>query len=143
MKKIIFFLSLMFAFTITNAQTSLTSVYGNTVDTVTNTGTKYMYTGAIKGFQKVVSIQVSLTEISGTTGGTISLEASLDGTNYYSYFDSKAASYTFTPSDVTSQNFRFQITDVGDVYFRVKYVGTGTMSDKITAKYLARNIAQN
>ena len=121
-----------------NAQVNLTSVYGNTTDTVTNTATKYLYSGVVNGYQKTAAIQVTLTEISGTTAGTISLEASVDGVNYYSYYGSKDSTYTFSPSDVSSQSFRFILTDVGDLYFRVKYVGSGTMSDKISGKILVR-----
>lgn len=120
------------------AQSNLTSVYSNTSDTVTNSGTKYMYTGAVKGFQKTVAIQYTLTEISGTTAGTISLEASIDGLNYYSYYGSQDSAYTFTAADVSSQTFRFLVKDVGDLYFRVKYVGSGTMSSRVTGKFLAR-----
>jgi hypothetical protein len=139
MKKLITLL--MFAVTLSftsTAQTNLTSIFNNTSDTVTNSGTKFLYTGVIKGFQKTLAIQFTLTEISGTTAGTISLEASIDGTNYYSYYGSLDSAYTFTASDVSSQSFRFLVKDVGDLYFRVKYVGSGTMSSRVTGRFLTR-----
>ena len=126
---------------------SFHSVYGNTVDTVTNGATKYMYSPQIRGFQKVISVVVHLAEISGTTAGTITLEASLSGgtsaadwypVTSYGVTDSTKGTWTFTPTDVASQNFRFKVTDWSDLYLRVKYTGTGTMSDKIYAYYLAR-----
>ena len=126
-----------------NTVVSMVSQYGNTTDTVVNTGTKYLYNSvAIGGFQKVVTVAVHLIEISGTTGGTITVEASLDGTNYYPFYvgrDSSTAitnSYTFTPADAATNDFRFSLFDFRERWVRVKYTGTGTMSDKISAKIL-------
>lgn len=128
-----------FAFTPqVNAQIDLLSQYGKTVDTVSNTATKYLTSGKIDGMFKSVTVYVDLTEISGTTGGTISIEVSGKGSNYAPFYNSKDTTYTFTAADVTSQSFRFQLYDWGDVYLRVKYTGSGTMSTKISAYYIAR-----
>lgn len=115
----------------------LKSTYSLNSDTIVNTATKYLYLAApISGYQKVVTVNVNLTEISGTTGGTITLEESLDGTNYYSAFYGTDSTYSFTPADVASQSYKFKLTDFRGRYLRVKYVGTGTMSTIIAGRYL-------
>lgn len=126
------------------AQTSLKSQYGLAVDTVTNAATKYLTTGAIKGIGSngVLSVQVVITEISGTTGGTVTLEGSHDGTNWYGIYTGLKAgqpdSTNFVPADVASQAYRFKVFNFADVYVRVKYTGTGTMSDKISGTWFYR-----
>ena len=141
MKKLIFLFVLIAGSFTVNAQTSLKSQYGNTVDTVTNAATKYLtLSQSLAGYYKTLAVSVTVTEISGTTGGTVSLEASLDGTNWYSVYTSMDTSYTFTPADVsTAQSFRFTIPAWADKNVRVKYVGTGTMSAKVSASLIARN----
>lgn len=117
----------------------LKSQYSNNTDTVVNTATKYMRVAAaapIGGYQKAITFAVTLTEISDTTGGTLTLEASLDGTNWYNAYESRDSAYTFTPADVASQTFNFRLTDIRDRWYRVKYVGSGTMSTIIAGRYL-------
>ena len=116
-----------------HSQTSLKSAAypANTLDTVTNTATKYLVSGAIKG-AKTVTVSFTATEISGTTGGTATLQGSLDGSHWYTI----GSAYTLT--DVAAQTTSFKITDFGDLYLRVAVTGTGTMSDQIQAKFLAR-----
>ena len=133
MKKFILLIVTGFLFIAASNAQALTSQYGLTVDTVTNTGTKYLTSSKVIGKPTRSILVVSLTEISGTTGGTISLEASMDGSNWYSYYGGKDTSYSFTPTDLAGQSFRFSIPNLEDYYLRVKYVGTGTMSDKISA----------
>jgi hypothetical protein len=122
---------------------SLVSQYGNTVDTVTNSGTKYLtIPKKIQGYQKLVTIAVNLAEISGTTGGTITVEASLDSSSWYSFYAGRdsataiTAAHTFTPLDQATNVFRFSLFDVRELWLRIKYGGTGTMSDKVYAKLL-------
>lgn len=135
MKKLLFLLALIASISCVNAQVvNLKSQYGNNVDTVTNTGTKYLTSGVISTTVKNIAVQVDLTEISGTTGGTLTLQYSLDGVTYFSL----AADSTYTPADVASQTFGWFIKLPAPFkYLRVKYTGTGTMSDKISAKLWA------
>lgn len=142
MKKL-FVILLAVAFTLTatqaHSQQNLLSQYGSKIDTVSNVlGTKYLTSGKIEGFYKSVTVYIDLTEISGTTGGTISLEVSGNGTTWAPYYNSKDSVYTFTPLDQATNTFRFQVYDWGDLYIRVKYAPTGTMSDKISAYYILR-----
>lgn len=133
MKKFLLIALLSVGAMISHAQTAMTSAAypANAVDTVTNTATKYLVSKAIKGAD-VVTVQFYATEISGTTGGTATLQGSLDGTNWYTI----GSAYTLT--DVASQCTSFKVTSFGDLYLRVAVTGTGTMSDKVYAKWLAR-----
>lgn len=123
------------------AQTALKSQYSLTTDTVTNTGTKYLTLApTAASFFKIAEVAVGVTEVSGTTGGTITCEASLDGTVWYNVYLSTDSSYSFTPTDVTTlQGFRFKIPNWADNYVRIKYVGTGTMAAAFTAKAVFKN----
>jgi len=135
-------LALVFTFTIAaTAQTALKSQYLLTTDTVTNTGSKYLtLTTPATAFFKAAEVAVTVTEINGTTGGTLSIEASLDNVNWYSLYGGMAASYTFTPLDVaTAQSFRFYVPNWADNYVRIKYVGTGTMVAAVSAKAVFKN----
>jgi hypothetical protein len=132
MKKFLF-LALTVAFTtVSFAQViNLKSANNLSVDTVTNTGTKYMTSGAIAGRLSAMTVQVDLTELSGTTAGTITLQYSLDGVTYFTL----AADSTYTATDVASQTFGWFVKSPALFkYVRVKYTGSGTMSDKIFAK---------
>jgi len=88
-------------------------------DSIVNAGTvtkDFQTTGAVKG----VAVQVVLTKVIGTGGGTVQIQGSLDGTNY------KIIGSTSTITDVSSQNFFFYVTSPLPRYFRVLYTGTGT-----------------
>lgn len=141
MKKLSILLTLVTFAMCSFGQIDMKSANNNTVDTVANTGTKYMTSQKIGGNIKSLAVAVTLTEISGTTGGTLTLEASLDGVTWYPLYQSYSDTTTFTPADVATQAFRWLISPsegFGDTFVRVKYTGTGTMSTKISAKYLAR-----
>jgi hypothetical protein len=113
---------------------SLVSQYSSTVDTVTNSATKYLTAPApISGYKKLITIQFWAVEISGTTAGTAQVQASLDGSIWYNI----GSAYTLT--DVASQTNGFTITDWGSLYLRVAITGSGTMSDKVYSKYLVRS----
>jgi hypothetical protein len=122
-----------------HSQIDLVSQYGKKIDTVSNVlGTKYLTSGKFDGLYESVCIYIDITEISGTTGGTLSVEVSGNGTTWAPYYNSKDSVYTFTPADVASQSFRFQLLKFGDGYIRIKFAPTGTMSDKISSYFIAR-----
>lgn len=139
MKKLLF-LSLFAAISfVSQAQATLKSQYNNSIDTVDNAGTKYLTLATTAAaYYKVASVAVGVTEISGTTAGTITVQASLDGTvwyDVYSTISNTGATYSFAPADITTlQTYRFKINSWSDRYLRVKYVGAGTMSAAFTAK---------
>ena len=135
MKKLLFlFAFIAFAFTV-QAQTSMVSAAytSNTSDTVIDAATKYLIpSSTISGLSKIVEVQFLAVENSGTTGGTATLQGSLDNTNWYTI----GTAYTLT--DVASQVTHFKITDYGTKYVRIKVTGPGTMETKISAKVLVR-----
>lgn len=100
-------------------------------DTVTNTAAKNLVT-ILKGYKATIGIQVDVTKISGTLGGTIIPVASNDGVTYYA-----AGAGTFSVTDVTSQGILFAPPQ-GYAYYGVRWTGTGTMSGSIVAKLVAR-----
>lgn len=107
-----------------------------TIDTVTNTGTSYVTTRVLKAdFVAHTTIQVNVTKISGTVGGTISLLGSLDGTNFkaLTVLDAQTALATITATDATN-SYHFRITGGPFLYYRVSWTGTGTMAASFGAK---------
>lgn len=126
MKRIIFLIAIAFSLSLeSNSQTLSWSGYGNALDTVTNTGTKYASVLVGSTATKAFSIVVKVTKISGTVGGTISWQGSNDGTNYFTIT-------TTTPSDA-SANYGYAIyTPHAYKYYRVSWTGSGTMSASIS-----------
>lgn len=107
-----------------------------TVDTVTNTGTSYVTTRALKAdFTAHTTVQVNVTKISGTVGGTISLQGSLDGVNFKALntLDTQTALATITATDATN-SYHWRVTGGSFLYYRVSWTGTGTMAASFSAK---------
>lgn len=135
MKKLGFLLGLVLFTSVSFGQLKvLLSQYDNPTDTVTSTAAKYLTAPILNnGFQKVIIVAITATEISGTTAGTATLEASLDGSNWYS-----ASTTAHTLTDVASQTFTWSLSDWGSLYLRVKVVGVSTPNVIISAKLLSR-----
>jgi len=126
----------------TNMRVTLSDnvISGVTFDTVTSSTARYLYANPIKSFKDVVSIVATVTEVSDTTAATISLETSIDGSNWYPYYNSRDSTYTFSPADEAgSQSYRWNLINWADSYLRVKCVGTATPNFILTAKYQAYN----
>jgi hypothetical protein len=121
--------------------TSLKATWGESSPTgsatlaTTNTTPGYLYSQAIVGYKDVTNITVASIEVTGTTAGTLTLEASMDGTNWYNVYNSTDTTYSFALSDVTtSQVYRWQLLGVANKYYRVKSTGSGSPSYTTTAK---------
>lgn len=109
-----------------------------TTNTVTNTGTAYLGIKLTSWFTSV-SFQVNCTKVSGTQGGTVTLQGSNDGINYltvntgYISNDVTAAPYTtggsatHTATDVAVSKKIFVLRGSPYQYYRVSWTGTGTM----------------
>lgn len=120
------FSAAMFTATAQVAPKALTTTsYGNLLDTVVNAATKVTTAYRVTTFKTGITGQVVVTKISGTVGGSITLQGSMDGTNW-STIGSAA-----TASDATA-NYSFNTT-VGWYYYRLSYAGTGTMSASLKA----------
>ena len=117
----------------------LTSVYNLTRDTVVNTATIYLTSPRLAGTKDMATIQVNVTKISGTVGGTISLLGSLDGTNFKALntAETQTALATVTATDA-SNVYHWRLNGNPFLYYRVSWTGTGTMSASFTAKVLSR-----
>jgi len=104
---------------------------GLTKDTVTNTAAKIL-AKQVAGYKATVTIQIDITKISGTLGGTLIPVGSNDGVKWYA-----AGSSTFSVTDVASQGTLFA-PPLGYAYYGVQWTGTGTMSGSFVAKLVAR-----
>jgi hypothetical protein len=137
MKKIflISFLALLTMYTHaqSEAKTMLAS-NGLAIDTVSNTGTE-TWTLKVPGYQKTVAVQFIATKINGTVGGTVTLQGSLNGSNWSAI----PGQSTFTATDVASQNTLWKVDSSAFLYYRLSWTGTGTMSASARAYLLPRD----
>jgi len=104
-------------------------------DTVTNTATGTVQCRILKDLPTVnTTIQVNVTKISGTVGGTISLQGSLDGTNWKALntAETQTALATITATDATN-SYHWRLTGSPFLYYRVSWTGTGTMAASFSA----------
>jgi hypothetical protein len=94
-----------------------------TRDTVTSTATGFLTSRKITGTGNV-TIQVTVTKVSGTVGGTISIHGSLDGTTFEALAtrDTRTALATQTATDGTA-SYSWRITGNDFLYYRVSYTG--------------------
>jgi len=132
MKKILF-IAVMFIALGANAQIySLKSTTTSKVkDTVTNTATRIQML-QIKGDNSVLTVQPTFTKISGTAGGTATLQGSVDGVGYSNI----GSAYTVT--DTATQTTMWSVNPSIYQYYQLKYVGTGTMAVSFVTTVLAR-----
>lgn len=105
-------------------------------DTVVNTGTSYLSTGSIKAAPATTTtIWVAVTKLTGTVGGTISLQGSFNGTTWKALNtpNTVTALATITATDA-SNNYHWIISGSPFPYYRVSWTGTGTMTASFTAQ---------
>ena len=87
------------------------------LDTLAKDSTRYLVVKTAIGSKYAsVAAYASIIKISGTVGGTITLEGSPDGTKWY------PASSAVTITDATA-NYRIAQTPLQDKYLRLKLVG--------------------
>lgn len=103
------------------------------LDTVTNTETVNLSvgtTGKLK-FDGAGSFILTVTKISGTVGGTATLQGSHNGADWAGI----ATAYTVTDGTQT-KSFDFDRSKY--TYYRIQVVGTGTMSASVKGTYLGK-----
>lgn len=103
-------------------KTLTTTAFGNALDTVDNTE-QHVTTpadGLIKNWGTGVTAKVVTKKISGTVGGTLVFQGSMDGTEWVTIGSAASVSDAST-------NYSFNTT-VRWYYYRVSWTGTGTMS---------------
>lgn len=108
------------------------------LDTVTNTGTSFVTTDRFGGSANSTVIQVVVTKISGTVAGTISLQGSLDGTNWKAMNteETQTALATITATDA-SNVYHWRLKGNPMAFYRVTWTGAGTMAASIKARILS------
>ena len=111
-------------------------------DTATNSGTSYVQT-RVRGWYNTISIQAVATKISGTAAGTLTLQGSLDGTNFVTVpinylFDVTGqepykvdGTATLTVLNQTTTTKIFTIIGSPFQYYRLSHTGTGTMAVRL------------
>lgn len=124
----------------TNSIYTMKSSFNLTSDTATNTGTTYVGL-QVQNAYKSLTVQAVVTKISGTVGGTVTLQGSNDGTNYNTvktlYLETVApysvsgGTATLTALNQTTTTKIFNINGSPYAYYRLSYTGTGTMAATI------------
>ena len=140
MKKIILGLLVCLALCVTQNASAQMFTMGGSNGSVVNTATAYN-TLEVSGSYETVSIQTVITKVSGTVAGTVTLQGSNDGVNYET-FDTNyvsTATVTFTPTNVTTNSKIWLMNRNPYLFFRIKYVGTGTMSATMTSYLVAKS----
>jgi hypothetical protein len=94
--------------------------------TTTNTGNSALDLGVVSWYDNI-SIQSVVTKVSGTVAGTVILQGSLDGTNFVAVNSSYADVVSYSPTDVATSTKIFVVTGAPYRYYRLYYVGAGTM----------------
>lgn len=130
MKKllIILLIGLSFGFS-ANAQvgTLTWDAYGNTLDTLDNTETRYT-TVAISRPAYGFNFVLKVLKISGTVAGTIAYQGSNDGTVY--------ANISTTSATDASANYTYSVATFPPYkYYRISWTGSGTMSASVSGTY--------
>lgn len=119
------------------AISNMKSSYNLNSDTCVNSATTYVGL-TVANYYKKVSIEAVITKISGTVGGTVTVQGSVDGTNYVTVSSSYSTVTTFTPTDQATNKKLIVVTGSPYKYYRLSYTGTGTMSATIKG-YLVPN----
>lgn len=141
MKKILF---IVFAFALcldvsfgqsTASASTMTTVGSPVINTATVTSTL-----KVTDTYKQVTVQAIITKVSGTIAGTLTLQGSLDGVNYFTIPTAAtvAGAATYTATDVATQSATFIVNGSSALFFRVSYTGTGTMNATVVSYLLAR-----
>jgi hypothetical protein len=108
-------------------------------DTVTNTGTGTLTTDRKVVGDGSVTCFILVTKLSGTVAGTITLQGSVDNTNWtvINTPGTQTAITTITAADATARyTINFQYNPA--LYYRVSWTGAGTMSAWFEAKLMKR-----
>lgn len=106
---------------------TLTSNVSLSSDTTTNSATSYLTIPVTKWYN-TMAIQSVVTKISGTVGGTVTLQGSIDGTNFSTVNSTYVDASSYTPTDQATNSKIFIVMGSPYRFYRVSYTGTGTMS---------------
>lgn len=123
------------------AQRTFISQYSNALDTVlTGNLTKYMTLAAdISSNFSTIEIHVDITKISGTVGGSLTVQTRQTASGTWGTADGTSA-YTITDG---TQVKIFKLTNWCSKEVRLAFVGTGTMSAQVKATCIPRKLPVN
>ncbi len=110
-----------------HATQNLLSPFSAVKDTTDNTATSYVTIGVTQWYN-TVSIQSVVTKISGTVAGTVTLQGSVDGTNFSTVDANYANVVSYVPTNIATNTKVFVVTGSPYRYYRLSYTGAGTMS---------------
>jgi len=122
----------------TKVNKTMLSSYSLTSDTITNTGTGYVEF-AIENYYEKVSFQPVVTRLSGTAGGTVTLQGSNNGSDYVTVSSSYVSAATMSVSNQVTNTAILTVTSAPYKYYRLSYTGTGTMSCTLKGYLSASN----
>jgi hypothetical protein len=113
-------------------------------DTVVNTATKACSLKVAHAYRQI-TIAALLTKISGTVAGTVTLQSSVDGTNFFT-LDSAAiqtdgtinSPATYTATNVALQQKVWIINYNPYLWYKLSWTGSGTMSATLKGYLLPR-----
>jgi hypothetical protein len=137
MKNLILILITAFGLMLCNVDTKAQSSQMTGSDTVTNTATVNLDAN-VTGDYHTISFQLVATKVNGTPAGTVIIQASNDGTNYFNINTTgitTAYADTFTVTNVATQTYPW-VEALGKwKYYRLKCTGSGT-SNYIVKGYI-------
>lgn len=107
-------------------------------DTVTSTATGFLTSKRIVGEGRV-TIQALVTKVSGTVGGTLTLQGSLDGTNFDAIptEETRTSIATQTATDATA-SYTWRLKGNDYLYYRISYTGGSGAVAYLNARILKR-----
>ena len=140
--KNLFILILAFVCSIATAQRidDMKSDSLTTYKTVTGSNTGYITSAKIANNLHDVSIQAVCSRRSGTAAGTLTLQASVDGTNYKAITDSTTVPQitTATLTNTVTQSFLWRVDGNPYPYYRVSLTTSGTTAVRVSAKIYSK-----
>lgn len=133
-QKIVFTLCACLLFAFVQAQTpyAFKHTRANPTGAVVNTGIDTT-SASIPGLYEILIITPVVTKVSGTVGGNCILEFSGNGTSWVT-----AVGDTLALTNVATQFKNFILTKDPYLFYRIRTVGTGTMSATVSVTYAAK-----
>lgn len=129
MKKYLIGLCLILCAAVSKAQSALAP----SPDTLTNVDTSNMILKIPGAYNEVLTFQLNVTKLSGTTAGSAYVQGSLDGVNYFTLPG------TDTLTFANSNNFKVWVLPKSQfLWYRVRAIGSGTQSTKLNSLVLFR-----
>ena len=118
---------------------TLTSFAQSPVQTMTNDNSAIVNSGTVSSTKKLnapartVTVETVVTKVSGTVGGTVVLQGSLDGTNWHA-----AGADTLTLANQTTNKKIWLLTENRYYHYRTLATGSGTMNATVVSLLLPR-----